>query len=270
MFSALDIQKALKILNLKGSSPNKEFLDKIVSEFSRLPYENITKILKYSRHPDTDQKMRLPDEVLECFNAFGTGGTCFSLVNTLYGILLGCGFKARIVMGDMKYGDDLHCALLVRLDRQTFLVDPGYLITRPVPLPPRGYIRIKTPINSLRIVHDPDKRRIYLFTENKGVEKWRYRLKIEPLSMERFKELWLRTFRFNMMESILITKVSEEGQLYLRNQSVQRVNRQQRIRSRVDQDYSGEVSRLFSLPSGLVDEAREFITHTERNDIIRP
>ena len=64
--------------------------------FSRLPYENLTKILKMSRLEDPRQRLRFPDELLSDHLRLSTGGTCYSLAFCLREILGQLGFDAQL------------------------------------------------------------------------------------------------------------------------------------------------------------------------------
>ena len=72
---------------LKPGKPEFELLRGIVSCYSNLPYENVTKIIKKFTVADPIERLRKPKEVVTGFVEMGTGGTCFSLTYALGNIL---------------------------------------------------------------------------------------------------------------------------------------------------------------------------------------
>ena len=107
--------------------------EKVATAFSSLPYENLTKVLKHDREGGVVR--RGPEEVIRDHLRLGSGGTCFSLTAALLQVLRGLGLRAEPILADRHYGENTHCALLVWLNEQPHLLDPGYLILRPLPLP---------------------------------------------------------------------------------------------------------------------------------------
>jgi arylamine N-acetyltransferase len=101
------------------------FLAQLAKAYSKLPYENVTKILKDTRSSSSREKLRRTEELLEDHLRWNTGGTCFSLCNALQDILRHCGFDPFIAMADMHYGINIHCAIIVRLGSTKYLLDPG-------------------------------------------------------------------------------------------------------------------------------------------------
>jgi len=142
--------------------PRDRLLRTVLRAFSHLPYENLTKILKDAAPGGPTR--REPEEVLLDHFRYGTGGTCFSLVATLRHILLGLGFDATPILADRTYGPDTHCALIVRLDDQPVLADPGYLLAEPLPLDGPEERRIVTPFHEIRLVPRTETGRMELYT----------------------------------------------------------------------------------------------------------
>jgi hypothetical protein len=57
-----------------------EWLQEILAGFSHLPYENLSKIIKFWQYGENEtQRLRLPQEVIEDHLRSCLGGTCFSL-----------------------------------------------------------------------------------------------------------------------------------------------------------------------------------------------
>lgn len=73
----------LKQFGLRADTEPHQLLREVATAFARLPYENLTKIIKGHELANPAQARRLPEEVVRDHLAFGTGGTCFSLTATL-------------------------------------------------------------------------------------------------------------------------------------------------------------------------------------------
>lgn len=122
---------------LSRSRATLDFLSELLQHFARIPYENISKIINLHESLDWDlPKLRLPETVISQHIDFRLGGTCFSLTFYLQTILAHSGFTCYPVMADMRAGKNIHCCLIVILDSVKYLVDPGYLLTRPMALNP--------------------------------------------------------------------------------------------------------------------------------------
>jgi hypothetical protein len=59
--------------------PPRRLLENVVTAFTRLPYENIAKIIKRAEAGCAEKARRYPDEVIRDHIEWGAGGTCFSL-----------------------------------------------------------------------------------------------------------------------------------------------------------------------------------------------
>ena len=94
----------MKASKLSGGDPKIHLLERLVQAFSKLPYENISKIIKLSDHLEDEDQIRLPEEVVEGHLTEGLGGTCFSLTFALQSILAQNGFSNYPVMAHMRAG----------------------------------------------------------------------------------------------------------------------------------------------------------------------
>ncbi len=108
-------------------------LETVAKAFSTIPYENLTKIINWASSGRTVAK-RLPRDVISAHVEQGAGGTCFSLTAALLHILRSLGWRAEPILADRHYGQNTHCALVVWVDGTPHLLDPGYLIVKPIPL----------------------------------------------------------------------------------------------------------------------------------------
>lgn len=234
-------------------------LKQLAAAFAFLPYENVTKILKQVRSCSPDAKLRQPEEVIEDHLRWNTGGTCFSLCNTFLNVLRHSGYQAFIAMGDMHYGSDIHCAVIVTIGVDRYLLDPGYLLHEPIVLPVDGETRARTSMN-LVIVRSEGENRVSLYTLESGVEKWRYRLKVWPTPEPEFVSHWIHSFSLNSMEHVTLSRVDAAGRLYFRKNSLERVALQNRQKVQLDGSCADELSRIFGIPADLILQARNAVT----------
>jgi arylamine N-acetyltransferase len=238
---------------LPESTTDLRFLTELAKAYSKLPYENVTKILKDTRSSSAQEKLRRTDELLEDHLRWNTGGTCFSLCNALQDILRHCGFDCFIAMADMHYGKNIHCAVIVRLERN-YLLDPGYLLHEPVPLP-QMQIEYETVMNRVFIENEGND--IYsLSTKENGIQKWRYRLRARPVLQTEFEQHWIHSFSLNSMEHILLTRRDEEGRLYYRKDRIEVVRPQERIQQKIAKEDMMVLANMFGMPADLISQAQ--------------
>ncbi|HJZ11264.1 MAG TPA: arylamine N-acetyltransferase, partial [Acidobacteriota bacterium] len=182
---------------VRDDEPGLSYLTAIAAAFSHLPYENVTKILKNVRATQPAHKLRRTEEVLQDHLRWKTGGTCFSLCNALQEILHRSGFDSYIAMADMHYGANIHCAVVVRVDQKDYLLDPGYLLHDPIPLPGCEMEVVRqTRMNTVLLRYESPAV-FSLYTKEAGQTKWRYRLHATRISHQEFTEHWIHSFSLN-------------------------------------------------------------------------
>src|SRR5262245_60526200 len=126
------LHQFLKHFQIAAKPDSSRMLIEIGEAYSRLPYENLSKIIRYAESGSPFSARESPQEVVLGHIQSGTGGTCFSLTAALLYLVRSLGFQAEPILADRSYGADTHCALLVWMDGQPHLVDPGFLIFRPI------------------------------------------------------------------------------------------------------------------------------------------
>ena len=195
---------------------SRRLLVSVARAFATLPYENITKIIKREEYGSPEKARRYPDEVIRDHVAWGTGGTCFSLTATLMHLVRSLGWDAEYILADRRYGQDTHCALLVRIEGIPHLLDPGYLITDPIPLHEGSEREFKTSINRLVLVPEESQNKISLSTVQRGTKTYRLTYKTSPVDTGEFCKAWDASFSWDMMRYPLLTRMAESKQTYLR------------------------------------------------------
>lgn len=190
-------------------------LTDVVQAFAHLPYENLSKILKEATAGRPAAARRGPAEVIADHVQFGTGGTCFSLTAALLHLVRALGWQAEPLLADRRYGPDTHCALLVWIDGQPHLVDPGFLLLQPVPLPTDSPTTIATGFNNVVLAPQTGDAKIDLLTVRNGQTKYRLTFKAAPADAGEFLRAWDASFDWDMMHYPVLTRVRADRQLYL-------------------------------------------------------
>jgi arylamine N-acetyltransferase len=205
----------LRAFSIDRESAPVEVLSRVATAFARLPYENLTKILKLSQAGKVIEARRGPREVIQDHLRLGTGGTCFSLTAALLHLVRALGWTAEPILADRRYGADTHCAFLVWIDGMPHLVDPGYLLVRPVPLPTAEELRIATPFNEVILTPRGGGQTVELRTRQQGQETYRLTFKAEPADFAAFLHAWDASFEWDMMHYPVVTRIADGRQLYL-------------------------------------------------------
>lgn len=207
-------ERLLGHFNMGKDENELSFLEHLLYKFSGLPYENASKIIKADY--DINNGFRFPSELVRDHIKDGTGGTCFSLVYLFKSLLDVCGFKSNLILADRTYGENTHTAIIIELGKELYLADPGYLLFKPIKLP--GDAPVLYDIGHSTLYIEPVGNFFDVFTiERKGYKKFRYRLKNEKISREDYLEAWQKSFEFEMMNHLVITKSIDNRQIYIRN-----------------------------------------------------
>lgn len=246
----------LKHFQVTPALPSREFLQRIIAAFSHLPYENLSKILKFNRRgEDEHARLRLPEEVVEEHLRFHTGGTCFSLTFLLQAILRQQGFACYVVMGDMRAGRNIHCALVVLLEGAKYLVDPGYLLRHPMPLDSGKPRLFHNEYNGIELRFDPATQSYDLFTFTREEAKWRYRFVDRPTSAEDFLHHWQASFHRNSMHGLCLTRVHEDELIFIRKDFM-RINSLEGKRNvNLKKNYHATIHEVFGIAPEYVEQA---------------
>jgi len=246
---------------LPAGDPALEMLRHIVTCYSNLPYENLTKIIKkYTAH-SPEERLRGPLEVVRGYVTHHTGGTCFSLTYCLGSILSSAGYRCHPVMADMKRAN-IHCALVVEMNERRYLVDPGYLVGEPVELS-GGPVRVETTFGVVEL-RPRQGERYDLFTLDGGERKWRYTVRTAPISHGAFMRFWQDSFALPMMNNLLLTRLTPQGHLYIKNHHLRMKGMQGKINENIRAGFEARISEEFGIPADITAEAREHLERLKR------
>lgn len=246
----------LSHFGVSPDQPRELLLQEIASAFSRLPYENLTKVLKFERESSAERARRWPAEVVSEHISLGTGGTCFSLTAALLHLLRAAGLRAEPILADRHYGPDTHCALLVDLDGAPHLLDPGYLIVKPIPLAGSGEKRLATEFNEVILTPRSGGDRLDLTTVQDGSLTWRLTYKTSPVDAGRFLKVWDSSFGWDMMAYPLLTRVAGRRQVFLNGNRLQVRGRGTIERSEIAEgDLAERIGREFGIDPSVASRA---------------
>ena len=209
----------LNHFNIDRFQPPRRLFFAAARAFSRLPYENITKIIRRAEAGSDETARRNPEEVVADHILWGTGGTCFSLTSALCRLTRGMGFETEYIMADRSYGQNTHSALCVRIDGEPYLVDPGFLITEPVSLTMTGPKEITS--GGERLILVPGAAGVSLHTMRGGKSVHRLTYKTEPADADEFNKAWDASFHWEMMNYPLLARAEASCRIYLRGSMFQ-------------------------------------------------
>lgn len=258
MFLTYNHPTAVKAF-LKGLAVRCDFegLKKITETFLKYPYENFTKIIRANTAKSSNEHYRLPEIVWQEHEEFGTGGTCFSLTYFFETILKNVGFDCYPIMVDRSYGKNTHCALIVILDGRKFLVDPGYCISRPIEVTEKETV-YQFPHNTY--ILSPAKNGAYqVSTSRLGVKKTRYLLKDMPVSKDEFLKFWNDSFSWPMMRHLCVTRLSEDGYLYLYDKFLRSTTVSGKKQENIKSSYDKRITEAFHISPKIVKLALDII-----------
>ncbi len=182
---------------------------------SRVPYENLSKIALLSRRGTVEAALR-PGEMLG-----PSGGTCYALTYSLHMRLKAKGFSSRFLMADKIKQANIHCGLLWEWEGSRFLLDPGYLIYEPLPLPGQGLSlsRWIAP-NEVILSHMADRKVWRLFSGKRGATTHRFDFREEPVTEAEFMGHWRDSYFLEMMDYPVLNKAENGVQYYLQKRNL--------------------------------------------------
>jgi arylamine N-acetyltransferase len=236
-----------------GISPGRSAADiyRIGEVFSEIPWENLTKFLIRS---SGEIRPRLAEEVITGFVNSGTGGTCYSLTETLGSILRACGLSARPLTGHMKHGNNIHCALLVEGEAGKFVLDPGYIVPGAVKLSDSGAGEIET--SGRKMTWTPVDGGWELTTVENGRKQLRYRLESRVLSRKEFIGYWKNSFSSSGLNSLYLNRTAPSGgRIIAHNGNLRTIDSMGKRNSKLRQNYSGKISEFFGISPVIAEAA---------------
>jgi arylamine N-acetyltransferase len=233
-------------------------LERVVRDFARLPYENISKIIKASQGGLPLDAFRLPLEVVTDHVEKAFGGTCFSLTFLLERMLRSLGLECRKVMAHMRMGENVHCLVVVERGGRRFMIDPGYALYAVIALPGRGSTAVRCPHALVEVSRGADGW-YNLYTEDAAGRKWRYRFADVPVGDSDFEAFWLRSFGMPTLNNVCLGRVTSKGHLYFRKDFLKFASPAEITRRRFKKGIDAVIEEEFGIDRKWVGMARDVL-----------
>lgn len=259
-------KEALAFLNsfhFAGKQASLEHIAEISSFFSRLPYENISKILKREVAAGT-ALFRLPDELIHDHISWNLGGTCFSLTYFLCGIYTLLGYDAQPLICHLNWGENTHSAVVLQFESVRYLVDPGYMIFRPIPLrkaPIQSRLSAETGV-SLQFDAKLDEYAVYTFRKDQFVR--RYRFCDKAVSWNDFSTFWEASFSLPGMNDLTLTRVEGRQMIFVQGNFVKITSPETIKKIRETNLAEKLIKEKFGIPLDKLEEARHVLRQRQK------
>lgn len=175
--------------------PTAEALDGLHAAWlGHVPFENASKLVKAARVMAPDAAVRGPVEFWEDHLRWGSGGTCFASTYAWQFLLRYLGFPSQLLFCHLPAEKpQAHTALCVEADGARWLVDVGYALPAPVPLPTGAAVRLRARFYDVEIRRGP-KGEYLVFSEDDRGQRFRYRFELRGTSDTAYLEAWRKTF----------------------------------------------------------------------------
>ena len=245
--------------NIQPAKPDWQHLETILRHFSAIPYENISKIIKLEKGFTSLERIRLPAEVMEDFARYHLGGTCFSLTFFLQTILADQGFICYPVIASMRNRPNAHCALIVLFEQKPCLVDPGYLLTRPMELSKDNPRHYRTEHTGVELTFNRNNEHFFLCTFDRNQKKWRYFFQNMPVPPNLFLQYWYDSFYKSSMHGICLTQVRQDGLAYVHKDLLQISNLNSKQKFKISSNYHQIIQEIFNIAPEWVEHALQAI-----------
>jgi arylamine N-acetyltransferase len=115
----------LDLLGLDREPPTLDYLKRLTrAHVERVPFENITSILRRAAAGSSDVPPLDRDTELQAWRDLRGGGLCFEVTDMFGSLLASLGFQAHPVIAVMSFPGQ-HQAVVVQIDERRYLVDAG-------------------------------------------------------------------------------------------------------------------------------------------------
>ncbi len=249
-----ETRELLNWFEIENAQADFNGLNRILQAFQSIPYENVSKLIRYRKWRGDEQAMiRLPDTIWQEFCENHLGGTCWSLTFFLETILTNRGFDCYPISADMKWGDNVHCGIVVIIDQEHWLCDPGYLLMTPILLSDKMQQMFRTESSGVKLIYDGKKYRLATFHGREV--KWRYSFCDIPCRRDEFVKHWLASFEQPTMNGICLTRQQAQGMIYINNNYFREVTRDKIRKNRLAGNWIREIEKIFGIPEIFLEEA---------------
>jgi len=118
------IDRYLTLLGLERSTPDYETLTRVTRAQYRVPFENVTSMMRRVETPQGPVPGFELEAVLDAWEQGRGGGVCYEIAEMLLHLLTGLGYDATPIHAQVLFPGS-HQAIVVRLGEQRYMVDCG-------------------------------------------------------------------------------------------------------------------------------------------------
>lgn len=255
-----EVEHFLQMFNISKENQSLAHVAKILTSFALFPYENISKILLLHKNFD-NPIYRNPGNIIEDFENFRLGGTCFSLTLYLKKIMDYFDYDTDFILADMKSGDNTHTALRLNFDGGQYLLDPGYLLKYPLRID-----QIQLSMDSVFLEPEERPNRFTLYTFKSGNKIWRYSFENRAVNFVEYVKYWNQSFHWMTMHGIVLSRKTEDEFLYIHNNYLKKESSRERIKGKFNEDLSFVINEHFGIPRELIQRAKDALVDNLHND----
>lgn len=255
-----EVEHFIRLFDIPRENQSLEHVSNILKKFSLFPYENLSKILLLNHNFD-NPIFRHPGNIIDDFQNFRLGGTCFALTYFLKKIMNYFSYDTDFLLADMKSGDNTHTALRLNYQKGQYLLDPGYLIQNPLRIDKLSVVQ-----DAVFVVPESEPNRFTLYTFKSGNKIWRYSFLNEAVTDNEYFKYWNKSFHWMTMHGICLSRKNEEGFLYLHNNYLKQESKQENFKGKFQEDISIVINKYFNIPKSLVQKAQEALTENLHYD----
>jgi hypothetical protein len=142
------------------------------------------------------------------------------------------------------------------------LIDPGYLLFVPTPLPTSATAVVSLEYTTIELCPLDNGNRIELATVVKGNRKVRLTYKRAPVDAATFQRAWVDSFTWEMMTYPVLTRCTAGQHLYLQGGSVAIRTSERTVRSKLDRaEQIAFIGKNMGVARDVVVKAWEVIHH---------
>lgn len=257
---AAEVEHFNRLFDIPRENQSLDHVSQILRSFALFPYENVSKILLL--HKNFDQPvMRHPGNIIEDFEKFRLGGTCFSLTLFLKKIMDYFDYDTDFLLADMKSGDNTHTALRLNFQKGQYLLDPGYLLKYPLRIDQRHLS-----MDSVFLEAEDRPRRYTLYTFKSGNKIRRYSFENRAIDFPEYFKYWDQSFHWMTMHGICLSRKTEDEFLYIHNNYLKKESTKEKIKGKFNEDLSSVIQEHFGIPRELVLQAKKALTDNLHHD----
>lgn len=195
---------------------NSKIIQNILLKILNVPYENITKIFRLPL--STNKRPRDFSLLLKENKELFRGGTCFSISNAIIQLLRNNNISANAIIGKMEREKFPHFFVIIYMNDEKYIVDPGFMIYEPIKLTKKEQIKFSTSIIKYLLKYN-DEKYYELYSIKNGKKKFRYKFSEFYITDEKFKEYWINSFDY--INKIVASRILNNKHIFISGEYVQ-------------------------------------------------